>query len=190
MNDLQAILRLKFGDIGGLDALVARYQVRALRTAFLITQDAALAQDVVQDAFLSAYRAIHGFQLGKPFAPWFMRIVVNGAIQTARRGQQYAALTADDEEDDFDVSEGISAVSLEQTVEAAQTEAAIWAALADLAPERRAVIVLRYYLELSESEMAAHLAIPVGTVKSRLHAAKRQLRDRLTPEYRTNQDGR
>lgn len=188
MNDLQAILRLKFGDIGGLDALVARYQVRALRTAFLITQDAALAQDVVQDAFLSAYRAIHGFQLGRPFAPWFMRIVVNGAIQTARRGQHFTALEAED--DDLDLSEGISAVSLEQTVEAAQTEAAIWAALADLTPERRAVIVLRYYLELSESEMAAHLAIPVGTVKSRLHAAKRQLRDRLTPEYRTNQDGR
>ncbi|MBN8634383.1 MAG: sigma-70 family RNA polymerase sigma factor [Anaerolineae bacterium] len=189
MNDLQAILRLKFGDIGGLDALVARYQVRALRTAFLITQDAALAQDVVQDAFLSAYRAIHGFQLGRPFAPWFMRIVVNGAIQTARRGQHYTALDTD-EDDDLDLSAGISAVSLEQTVEAAQTEAAIWAALADLTPERRAVIVLRYYLELSENEMAAHLAIPVGTVKSRLHAAKRQLRDRLTPEYRTNQDGR
>ena len=80
MNDLQAILRLKWGDISGLDALVERYQVRALRTAYLITQDTALAQDVVQDAFLSTYRAIRGFDLRRPFAPWFMRSVVNSAI--------------------------------------------------------------------------------------------------------------
>ncbi|MFN8449958.1 MAG: sigma-70 family RNA polymerase sigma factor [Anaerolineae bacterium] len=177
MNDLQAIIRLKWGDIRALDALVERYQVRATRTAYLVTQDAALASDVVQDAFLSAYRAIGGFDLRRPFAPWFMRTVVNGAIKASRRDQSHYSL--DDFTDDAAVPEPLIDAALDEVIAAAQTEQAIWEALAQLSPERRAVIVLRFYLDLSEIDMAHQLDIPVGTVKSRLHAAKRQLRDLL-----------
>ena len=178
MNDFQAILRLKWGDIRALDALVERYQVRATRTAYLITQDAALAGDVVQDAFLNAYRAIGGFDLLRPFAPWFMRTVVNGAIKASRRDQAHYSL--DDFTDDAAaIPEPLIDTALDDAITAAQTGQIIWDALAQLSPERRAVIVLRFYLELSEIEMAEQLDIPVGTVKSRLHAAKRQLRDLL-----------
>jgi RNA polymerase sigma-70 factor, ECF subfamily len=178
MDDLQAIKRLKRGDIGGLSALVERYQVRALRTAFLITQDAALAQDVVQDTFLSAYRSIRSFDTRRPFGPWFMRSVVNGAIKAAKRGQHVVLFAVDDDEVAVDFVPD-SEPSLEDVIETAQTEQAVWDALATLSPERRAVIVLRYYLDLSEAEMAEQFNIPTGTVKSRLYAAKGQLRDLL-----------
>ena len=177
MDDLQAINRLKRGDIGGLTALVERYQVRALRTAFLITQDAALAQDVVQDAFLSVNRSIHSFDTRRPFGPWFMRSVVNGSVKAAQRGRSMLLLAADDDtESDYALD---NEPSLEDVVETADTEQVVWEALATLSPERRAVIVLRYYLDLSEAEMAEQLNIPAGTVKSRLYAAKGQLRDLL-----------
>ncbi len=181
MNDSQTIARLKRGDITALDALIERYQVRALRTAFLITQDAALAEDVVQDAFVNVYRSIHTFQADRPFAPWFMRTVVNGALRAARRMQVQISLEtlADDDPDDDPVLAD-PAPGPDHLLETAETQDAIWAALSALAPERRAVIVLRFYLDLSEREMAEHLNIPVGTVKSRLHSAKRHLHALLT----------
>ncbi|HML24202.1 MAG TPA: sigma-70 family RNA polymerase sigma factor [Aggregatilinea sp.] len=176
MNDSKAIARLKRGDITALDALIDRYQVRALRTAFLITQDAALAEDVVQDAFVNVYHSIHTFQASRPFAPWFMRTVVNGALRAARRKQAQLSLEnlADD---DLDAAEFLvdPAPGPDRLLETAETQEAVWDALSALTPERRAVIVLRFYLDLSEGEMAEHLNIPVGTVKSRLHSAKRHL---------------
>ncbi|WP_119071714.1 RNA polymerase sigma factor [Aggregatilinea lenta] len=181
MNDSQTIARLKRGDITALDALIERYQVRALRTAFLITQDAALAEDVVQDAFVNVYRSIHTFRSDRPFAPWFMRTVVNGALRATRRMQVQISLEtlADDDPDD-DAVLADPAPGPDHLLETAETQDAIWAALSALAPERRAVIVLRFYLDLSEREMAEHLNIPVGTVKSRLHSAKRHLHALLT----------
>jgi RNA polymerase sigma-70 factor (ECF subfamily) len=185
MNDLWAVLRLKSGDIGGLDALVERYQVRATRTAYLITQDAALASDVVQDAFLNAYRAIGSFDLRRPFAPWFMRTVVNRALKAAQRREQHTSLS--DLDDDAGLEPADESASVDDLLEAAHVEQLLWAALAALSPERRAVIVLRVYLELSEVETAAQLEIPVGTVKSRLHAAKKQLRDLLAAQMQEEQ---
>jgi RNA polymerase sigma-70 factor (ECF subfamily) len=186
MDDQQAIARLKRGDISGLGALVERYQVRAVRTAYLITQDASLAQDVVQEAFLSAYRGIGKFDARRPFAPWFMRAVVNGAIKATRRGRY--ELLPDDADEETDDSFIDDALSPDDAVEAAALEQAVWEAMAALPPERRAVIVLKFYLELSEAEMAEQLEIPAGTVKSRLHAAKKQLRTLL--DVRANPRGR
>ena len=77
MDEKQAIQRLKIGDIGGLEFLVTRHQVKAVRTAYLITRDAALAEDIVQDSFLQAYRSIGSFDRTHPFELWFMRNVVN-----------------------------------------------------------------------------------------------------------------
>ena len=67
MDEQQAIQRLKNNNIGGLEFLVVLYQVKAVRTAYLITRDIGLAEDVVQDSFLQAYRSIHGFDAARPF---------------------------------------------------------------------------------------------------------------------------
>lgn len=173
MDDLKAIAQLKRGDIAGLSALVARYQVRAVRTAYLITQNESTAQDIVQEAFLEVYRSIRQFDSQRPFSPWFMRIVVNKAIKSSQQANQFYPLEMEEEEQDVYVD---PMPGPEALIENAATEQAVWRALEALSPERRAVIVLRFYFEMSESEISEQLGIPAGTVKSRLHTAKQKLR--------------
>jgi len=184
MEEHEAIVRLKRGDIGGLEALVRQYQVQAVRTAYLITRDRALAEDIVQAAFLRAYERIGQFDAGRPFGPWFLRSVVNDAVKAAARRQRQVSLEAS--------SEGGEEASLadlladpgpgpDDWVEAAELRQTVWAALGELPPAQRAAIVLRYYLDLSEAEMADELACPPGTVKWRLYAAQKRLRTLLRP---------
>jgi RNA polymerase sigma-70 factor, ECF subfamily len=180
MDDTQkAVQRLKRGDIGGLETLVARYQVRAARTAFLILQDEAAAQDVVQDVFLKLYRDSRHFDEYRPFEPYLLKSVVHAALNLVRRNRKFTSL-------DGDLAEIESLLTSGETPEA-QTEAnqhsqQILSALAQLSPRQRAVIVQRYYLEMSEKEMAESLNAAPGTVKWLLNAARAQLRDILNPE--------
>lgn len=183
MDEQTAINRLKRGDIGGLAALVERYEVRAVRAAYLITHDRTTAEDVVQNAFLRAFQRIDQFDDARPFAPWFMRSVVNAAIQAARRSQRTLSLDRDSA-DGYDA--GTFAERLPDPrpgpadeVEMAELRATVWEALAQLSPEQRAVVVLRYYLDLTDAEMADELAIPPGTIRWRLHAARKRLRGLL-----------
>ena len=183
MEEQEAIARLKRGDIGGLEALVCKYQVQAVRTAYLITRDRALAEDIVQTAFLRAYERIGQFDAERPFGPWFLRSVVNDAVKAAARRERQVPLEAGSE------GEGTSLADLladpgpgpDNLVEAAEIHQTVWAALGKLPPAQRAAIVLRYYLDLSEAEMAGELACPPGTVKWRLHAARKRLRTLLRP---------
>ncbi len=80
MDEKQAIQRLKNGDIGGLEFLVSRYQEKAVRMAYLITRDVGMAEDVVQDSFIQAYRSIDGFDWARSFEPWFLRSVANASV--------------------------------------------------------------------------------------------------------------
>lgn len=180
MNEGEAINRLKRGDINGLETLVRRHQVRAVRTAYLITQDRALAEDVAQAAFLRAYQRIHQFNASRPFAPWFMRSVVNAAIQAAQDGKRQESLddTVQGHESDFTFADLIPDVApgLDEMVEQTEVQQAVWAALQKLPPDQRAAVVLRYYLGLDEAEMSDQMNVPPGTIKWRLHAARKQLR--------------
>ena len=183
MEEQEAIARLKRGDVGGLEALVRQYQVRAVRTAYLITRDRALAEDIVQAAFLRAYERIGQFDAGRPFGPWFLRSVVNDAVKTATRRQRQVSLEAGYEGEETSLADLLADPNPgpADLVEAAETRQAVWAALGKLPPAQRAAIVLRYYLGLSEAEMAGELACPPGTVKWRLHAARKRLRTLLRP---------
>ena len=179
MQERQAIARLKQGDIGGLAMLVDTYQVRAVRAAVLITHDRALAEDIVQTAFIRAYERIHQFDDARPFGPWFLRIVVNDAVKAVTRrpphGPTDHALFPD------------PMPGPAELLEQAETADAIWAALALLPPEQRAAMVLRYYLDFSEAEIAAEQAVAKGTVKWRLHAARKRLR-KLLADWRRRAD--
>lgn len=182
MEEAEAIARLKQGDVGGLEVLVQRYQLQAVRTAFLITRDRALAEDLVQAAFVRAYERIEQLDAGRPFGPWFLRSVVNDAIKTASRRKRWVSLEASDGAETIladlltDPNPGPA-----DLVEAADTRRAVWEALGTLPPAQRAATVLRYYLGLSEAEMAKELACPPGTVKWRLHAARKRLQALLRP---------
>ncbi len=183
MEEQEAIARMKRGDIEGLEVLVRRYQVQAVRAAYLIVGDRETAEDLVQSAFLRAYERIGQFDTRRPFGPWFLRSVVNDALKAAARRQREIPLEADPQ------TEEASPVSLqadpdpgpEELVMAAETCQAVRAALDRLPPAQRAAIVLRYYLGLDEAEMADEMACPRGTVKWRLHTARKRLRQLLRP---------
>ena len=90
MEESEAIELMKMKKPQGLAWLVEKYQLRAVRAAYLITQDATLAEDVVQDKFVDLYRNVHSFDATRPFAPWFFRCVVNAAISATRSERKYA----------------------------------------------------------------------------------------------------
>lgn len=183
MEEQEAIARLKRGDIGGLEVLVHKYQVQAMRTTYLIIRDHALAEDIVQAAFLRAYERIDQFDAGRSFGPWFLRSVVNDAVKAAARRERQVSLEAGSEGEETSLADLLadSGPGPDDLVEAAEIRQVIWAALGKLPPAQRAAIVLRYYLGLSEAEMANELACPPGTVKWRLHAARERLRTLLRP---------
>jgi len=160
MDDRQSIHRMKSGDIGGLELLVRRYQVKAVRAAFLVTQDAALSEDVVQETFVRLFQHIHHFDESRPFEPYLMRSVVNAALNAIRQDRKSTSLDADPV-----LLENLleQAASVEAQVESAQLADEVLLALSELSPRQRAVIVQRYYLEMSEREMAQTLDAAPGT---------------------------
>lgn len=179
VDEHNAIAQIKRGNIDGLAALVQQYQVSAVRVAYLITGDRAMAEDVVQTSFIQAYQRIHQYDTHRPFAPWFLRSVANAAIKAASRGHPQVSLDSTDNLPVESLSDPVPDPL--DALEAAEVRQAIRAALAVLSPEQRAVIVLRYYLEMSEQDMAEMLNCPPGTVKWRLHAARQRLRGLLRP---------
>ena len=126
---------------------------RAFRAAYLVTHDAGAAEDIAQESFLAAIRALDRFDRRRPFGPWLHRIVVNRAIDWTRARKLRSEVELVD-----------ALPGPELPVEGGET----FAALARLAPEHRAVIVMRYLLELTPGEIAEALDLPRGTVNSRL----------------------
>ncbi|HEY5671689.1 MAG TPA: sigma-70 family RNA polymerase sigma factor [Anaerolineales bacterium] len=178
MDEQQAVQRLKDGDISGLEFLVARYQVKAVRAAFLITRDTTLAEDIVQDSFIQAFRAVRGFDATRPFEPWFMRSVVNASVKTMQRSARQVQFGG--EADESVLADLIGRVeSVESQVESKAVQNQIWDAMRKLSPRQRAVVVQRYFLEMSEKEMAEEAGLSVGTVKWMLNAARERLRGLL-----------
>ncbi len=179
MDDSEAIDRIKNGEIGGLEILVGKYQVRAMRAAFLVTHDEALAEDIVQETFILLYQRIRQFDESRPFKPYLMRSVVNAALNAMRRDGKSISLDADPALLETLLEE---AASIETQVEFTQLSHEILHALSKLSPRQRAVIIQRYYLEMSEQEMAQALDAAPGTIKWLLHAARNRLRDLLGSE--------
>ncbi len=180
MDDTQkAVQRLKRGDIGGLETLVARYQGRAVRTAFLILQDEAVAQDVAQDVFIRIYQRIRHFDESQPFEPYLLKSVVHAALNATRGRMKSVPLEDDLAEIESLLSDGQTP---EDQAESNQRSQQILAALNKLSPRQRAVIVQRYYLEMSEKEMSESLNAAPGTIKWLLNAARARLREILNPE--------
>lgn len=87
-----AVDRLRSGDISGLEVLVQRHQLQATRAAYLVVRDRQLAEDIVCDAFLRCCERIQHFDASRPFAPWFLRMVVNDALKAAERRARHVSL--------------------------------------------------------------------------------------------------
>ena len=166
--------RAQRGDIAAYEAIVEQFQDVAGRTAYVILGDHAEAQDAAQDAFVKGYYALDRFRAGSPFRPWFLRIVANEAINRARkaRRQVLIGLASDERRGDEGPTPEESVLELEQRTE-------LLSAVNSLRADDRLVIAYRFWLDLSEAEMAAALGCARGTVKSRLSRAVDRLRKHL-----------
>lgn len=180
MDDQIAISRLKQGDLNGLEILVNRYQAQAVHAAYLVLYDRTLAEDVAQTAFVKAAEQIHQFDEERPFAPWFFRVVVNDALKAAQKQRQILPL------DDLDepaarLADWLtdSAPLPEQQLEEKEIRENLLKAIHSLPPEQRAVIVMQYYLDLSEVDMSAKMARPLSTIKWWLRDARKRLHSLL-----------
>jgi RNA polymerase sigma-70 factor (ECF subfamily) len=145
------------GSEADLEALFRRHWPRAYRAAFLIVHDHAAAEDIAQEAFLSAVRHLDRFDRKRRFGPWLAAIVANRAIDWARA-------RASRRESGLEPPE--IPVPTEPPRDRYSEE--VLAALEKLSPEHRAVVVLRYVLEYTPGEIARALELPRGTVNSRL----------------------
>ena len=155
--------RAQTGSVSDFEALFRAHWGPAYRAAYLVVRDAAAAEDIAQEAFLSAVRALDRFDRRRPFGPWLHRIVVNRAIDWARA----RALRPEAEE--------VDAPAPEQP----ERDDELMRELGCLSPEHRAVIVLRYLLEYTPGEIAELLELPRGTVNSRLRRGLDSLRERI-----------
>lgn len=164
-------------------ALVERYQGRVYGMVAHLVGDRDLARDVVQDAFLDAFRGLASFDSSRPFAPWLLKIAQRSAFTALRRARSRRETPDADLVADRATVEGHAdgVVDREGTRRAA---AELVGLVGALDPKYRAAVLLRHREGLSLAETAEALEIPLGTVKSRLHEAYRILRARLGGEGR------
>lgn len=153
------------GSAADMEALFEAHWPRAHRAAYLVVHDAALAEDIAQEAFLAAIRNLDRFDRRRRFGPWLHRIVVNRAIDAARaRGLRR----------ETELTEETAGADAHDPPDRALLEA-----LGRLPPDQRAVVVLRHLLGYTPGEIARTLDLPRGTVNSRLRRGLDRMRGEL-----------
>lgn len=176
LDDAELVLQAQQGDVGAYEALVRQYQDVAFRVAYLITGDEAEAEDAAQAAFVKAYVSLHRVNSGAPFRPWLLAIAANEArnrrTAATRRARLALRLTQSQR------SRG-AAPSAERVALGSERRRELLGAVERLPERDRLVIQARYFLDLSEREMAAVLGCRPGTVKSRLSRALARLRSQV-----------
>jgi RNA polymerase sigma-70 factor, ECF subfamily len=176
-EDVDLVGRVRQQDRDALAMLYDRYASSVNGIALLVLRDPALAEDCTHDVFLRLWQRPDAYVAARgPFAPWLMRVARNRAIDLHRRRRSQPSPVADDE---------IARWALDPAPDPAdqvitrQVRQQVRAALAELAPEQRRLLELAYFGGMSQSQIAASLQRPLGTVKSQIRTAMRHLADRL-----------
>jgi RNA polymerase sigma-70 factor, ECF subfamily len=149
------------GSNEAMEELFRRHWRGAHRAAYLVVHDGQAAEDIAQEAFISAIRSLDRFDRRRPFAPWLHRIVVNRAIDWTRARKARREVSGE-------AIEGWESESHEPDLDSLVDSGRMVEALRSLGPEQRAVVVMRYVLEYTPGEIAGILGMPRGTVNSRL----------------------
>ena len=180
MGDSTLVARCLKGDQGAYAEFIERYQDRLYNTVFRLLGHAEDAQDVVQEVFLSAFQGLRQYKGEAQVFTWLYRIAVNAAISQRRRRRAAVSISSQ--------PFGVNAVepsdpsrdSLPGTaLERSEDEQVLQEALNRLSDDHRSVLVLKEIEELKYEEIAEILEIPIGTVRSRLHRARLELRHAL-----------
>lgn len=167
-TDSELVMRTRAGEDGAADALFERHWPAAWWTAFSILSDRALADDAAQEAVARAFAALDRFDTSRPFRPWLVRIAANQALNV-RRSRRHEVTFPEP---------ALNGHGPDHADHLAARDALV-GALRRLPEERRTVVALRYFGDLTPDEIAAALELPVGTVSSRLSRALAQLRELL-----------
>ncbi len=176
MKDQENIIaRAQRGDADAFEQLVIAYRDQVFRLALRMCGNEADADEVAQEAFLSAWKALPNFRGDSRFSTWLYQLTSHAAIDLMRREKRQIVA-----EDITDVGAPDPAPGPQQQAEQSETRQAVRDAMAQLSPEYRQIVVLRFLQELSYEEIGAVLKLPPGTVKSRLNRAKSQLKDILS----------
>ena len=183
-NDQQLVQRVQRGDKSAFDLLVLKYQHRVLKLVGRFVSDAAEAQDVAQEAFLKAYRALPSFRGDSAFYTWLYRIAINTAknflVSNRRRPVDFDLDMQDP--DQYDRHAKLKDVETpERVMLTEEIREVVERAMQQLPEDLRTAIVLREIEGLSYEEIAEAMDCPVGTVRSRIFRAREAIDKRLQP---------
>jgi RNA polymerase sigma-70 factor (ECF subfamily) len=176
-EERRLIDRSAAGDQEAFRQLVLRYHRLVLNVAFRALADVSLAEDVAQEVFVKVYRALPTYRHEKPFTHWLHRVAANAVTDMLRRKKPTLSL------DSLDQLPAVESSDPQDISARHDLQRAVRHAIATLPPHYRDTVALQVFSELSYDEIARTLDIPLGTVMSRLNAAKRLLREQLGPAF-------
>jgi RNA polymerase sigma-70 factor (ECF subfamily) len=179
-EDGRLISQIRQGNILALRALYEKYKVQVYRTALAITHDREAAEDILQDCFLRVYTYIDGLDGSLPLSPWLYRVTVNLSYNWVKKRRRWMKPL----EEAIDHLVAPPRTLPESALERGELQRVVQKAIASLSFKHRVVVVLFYLNGFSLNEIAYILDCPVGTVKSRLHYARRNLRRKLDRDRR------
>ncbi|MSR60450.1 MAG: sigma-70 family RNA polymerase sigma factor [Planctomycetaceae bacterium] len=181
-SDQQLIAECLAGQTHVFGDLVLRYQDRLYNMLINVLGSGEDARDVAQEAFVSAFQKLHTFKGQSAFYSWLFRIAMNSAVSRQRKRNHIpVSIEALRSQTGLEPTDQHPDNHPSYSMESAERQAAVQAALADLPEEFRKVLVLKEMDELRYEEIAAIVGCPIGTVRSRIHRARAELRNRLAP---------
>lgn len=177
-QDAELVSRIREGDSEAFALLYDRYKKRLFRTALAITDDQGGAEEILQDCFLKAYHSLSRIDCSAPLGPWLHRIAVNLSYNWVMKRRPWFVSV----EEMIDRLVAAPQLSPEHAYERKELHRRLHEAINSLKTHHRLVVILFYLQGFSLTEIAYILECPVGTVKSRLHHARRALRRKLAGE--------
>lgn len=186
-SDDDLIRETRNGNLRSFDALVRRYQKRVYFLAIRMVKDHDSADDIAQETFIRAYRAIDSFRMGHNVYTWLYRICMNLSINHLKRGKHVMTESSFREEAHPLEKEAQGTDPLDHLA-MKEMRGRIETAVDSLSPKYKAVLVLRIYEDMSYEEIAESLRISVGTVMSRLFRAREKMQEMLK-EFRSDSGG-
>ena len=181
-DDRRLIAEVLAGNTAAFGLLVSRYQDRLFNVAYRVLDNADDAADVVQDVFVNAYQSLRTFKGDSELFTWLYRIAFNTAISFKRRRRGAVRIDGHGGEGGIDPEDRSTDTAPDASMQRSEDERVLAEAMAKLSPEHRVVLVLKDIDGLKYEEIAESMGVPIGTVRSRLHRARLELRSLLDPD--------